>query len=255
MKLKLKGDGTTNGTSIFSEHNEQLIGVKNFNWRISGQKTFLELEVENAEFEVGPNIKWNGCNPKVSNGFFRLKVVGCMSSLGNNLIVVDADSNDLIEDINYMTWKVNRTKVGTAGPIGLAELSLEIRDPAVELSSKPIVTFSQMNLFSNNGHGNTGHTGIPGPVGVPGPVGGPIPTGIPTNKPHVVLGTSAGKSNASVGGYNPCISVDDPLFDFLNAMDKACSCPKSKDGNHQWVNAGFTSIKMVCKHCNADKIS
>lgn len=27
----------------------------------------------------------------------------------------------------------------------------------------------------------------------------------------------------------------------------------TKDCSHEWVNAGFTSITMVCKHCDLEK--
>jgi hypothetical protein len=38
--------------------------------------------------------------------------------------------------------------------------------------------------------------------------------------------------------------------DYHRKMDEVL---KSMSCQHEWVNAGFTSIKMVCKKCDADK--
>jgi len=41
-------------------------------------------------------------------------------------------------------------------------------------------------------------------------------------------------------------------WDFVEDRDEAPTSYQSLTCSHEWVNVGFMSVKMACKHCDAD---
>ena len=50
---------------------------------------------------------------------------------------------------------------------------------------------------------------------------------------------------------NPPSYFCDSCLESNRPMNESCYVPISCD--HEYVNVGFTSLKLVCKKCNADK--
>ncbi len=207
MKFKIIGDGTEKGTTLVSEFNVPISGVRHLYFTLDPSKNNLaeidfSADTDQLEFDISHKKIYlpQGVQGKISNQnrIIKLKIVG--DGTASQTKILDSEADIEFEGITEISW--SRSYV-----------SFRAIDVLIELKS----------LKSANPHVWSPSQSAPA-------YGGFVTSGPYSYTPQPT--------------QNPTPDVDGQIvMDF----DSPLSC------QHEWVNASFTGLKMVCKHCNADK--
>lgn len=228
MKLKLSGDGSYSGTNLVTANDELVAGVSNIKFTISPSNPIrvqFDVEARHMDFEIKTGQKYS---PNLTQGGFKgrseikLKLAGDGTAF--NSAIYDAETDELIENIELIEWDS-------------AVVHISIIDVDIDLSRKQ---------GSSSGSGSTGSVTISPSASYsnvnpynPYAVGNPSYQA-PTHQNYQTCG-------APPPSQDPCDAVGQKQFNFDSDASVPASC------SHEWINASFVGIKMVCKYCNKEK--
>lgn len=226
MRLKIIGDGTISGSVVVdADTNCELCKIESFEWYLSpgNGNSWVRLKVSDVFFEIDPAITFIApviLNPSTSTTM-HLKVIGDGTEAGT--YIVNAETHDVLENVSYQQWGYDQDHSCVCLNIEVSSVSMKIV-PFATVAPTPTLTLSAPN----------------GPFSVPAPVMNP------TN-PYYPFGSFGPAGSSGQGQSNP-----DPL---LPGMPPDLLSMKSSTCMHEWVNVGFSSIKYVCRKCNAERNS
>lgn len=230
MRLKIVGDGTQSGTVIVNaDNNCELDKVEGFEWYLTpgNGNSWVRLKISSVFFHIDPSITFTPgqVTPQPSATQFNLKVVGDGTEAGT--YIVDAATNDVLENISYQQW-------GYDDDVACVVLNIEVSNVLMMINPNSPMTSSQIVQVGSA-------SSFPVTISA-----SPSAAYNPTN-PYYPFNSFGGGGSGGSGQ-----SQQDPLLpgmppDLLSVNTSNCA--------HDWVNVGFSSLKYVCRKCNAERNS
>lgn len=228
MRLKIVGDGTLNGSVVVdADTNCELRTVQSFEWYLSpgNGNSWVRLKISDVFFEIDPSTTFVAptiLNPPASMTM-NLKVIGDGTEAGT--YIVNAENHDVLENVSYQTWCYEPDYSCVCLSIEISNVTMKI----VPFHSLPVPSSAPVTV-----------SGTAGPFSIPNPA----PALNPTN-PYYPFGSFGPASGSGQSNPDPLLPGMPP--DLLSMQASTCI--------HEWVNVGFSSLKYVCKKCNAERNS
>ena len=217
MRLKITGDGTLAGTKIVTDNDLDIEGIIDFEWAASNNRTWAKIQVDSTECIVDFTSNYYNQNISKAHGITktRFKIVNTATGVK----ILEASTDEEIIGLMLFKWESGSYWFDYVITLDLKHTPIQA-PPHIPISSGVIAVGPTISPAYNSPY-----------------------TPVNSANPYYPF------------SYSPVIPPPDPSqadsSDSQLKLDLGGNGPQSCI--HEWVNAGFSSVKLVCKHCNAEK--